>query len=351
MCVTVNACQFDNHGTGYVGSGATHAIYGGVHTQITVTNCKFGPVNNGHSIKSRAARGLIDGNVIRGGNRDLASACIDLPDGGHHTVSNNVLVKGANQANDNALQFGKERLTARRTDALVSTGNTYVMNEPLGRHAGSIPVAISSLFIPGSDGSSGATVSTNDRFWMAPGSQVSDVSNYGGSIGTFSQTGAVMLTAPPAVDTSPIAGAGRVGPLLLTYDNSQNYAETNYVQIDLGVADYLLLPLSTPAGTIIAPNVQAFGNKGFNNLSPTDPRIQPFVAGTTWTLPQTAQPDGHAVPWAAAGRYSIAVNGDNTTAALRVVTPPTVAGTELVQLRAVAPNGTACTYRAAVNWA
>lgn len=95
--LTIADSSFDYHKS-YASGHIGHSVYGNSLDKLTVTGSKFTRNFVGHYVKSRAGTTVVTGNTIDDTN-GAASFLIDLPEGGGATVTNNILVKGANPSN------------------------------------------------------------------------------------------------------------------------------------------------------------------------------------------------------------------------------------------------------------
>ena len=103
--------------------GHAHAIYAGkrVDELIVRRSRILSSKEEGHEIKSRARRTVIEGNVIASlDGRD--SRLIDVPNGGVVVIRGNVLEKGPNSSNPDVVGIGLERTgNPKRDHAINST--------------------------------------------------------------------------------------------------------------------------------------------------------------------------------------------------------------------------------------
>ncbi len=88
--------------------GRAHGIYIGRAAELTVRRSMFlSPKDEGHAIKSRASRTVIENNVIASlDGKD--SRLIDLPNGGTVIIRNNVLQEGNKSSNPDIIGIGLE---------------------------------------------------------------------------------------------------------------------------------------------------------------------------------------------------------------------------------------------------
>jgi hypothetical protein len=116
--------------------GRSHGIYIGRATELTVKRSVFlSSKDEGHAIKSRAARTTIENNVIASlDGKD--SRLIDIPNGGEVIIRNNVLQKGRNSSNPDligiALELAYEGVEGHPVNSSLIEGNRVVI-EPSDR--------------------------------------------------------------------------------------------------------------------------------------------------------------------------------------------------------------------------
>ncbi|WP_179954215.1 right-handed parallel beta-helix repeat-containing protein [Denitrobaculum tricleocarpae] len=129
--------------------GRSHGIYIGMATELTVRNSVFlSSKDEGHAIKSRAARTTIEENVIASlDGKD--SRLIDVPNGGEVIIRNNVLQEGSNSSNQDIIGIGLELAYKNKkghpVNSSLITGNVVVI-EPSRRktrfvHSRDVPEA------------------------------------------------------------------------------------------------------------------------------------------------------------------------------------------------------------------
>ena len=102
--IFIENSRFENLGK----AGRAHAIYVG-GGELYIHNSVFlASKDEGHAVKSRAARTVITNSTIASlAGRD--SRLIDVPDGGILTVKNSVLEQGPNTSNWNLIGYGMEK--------------------------------------------------------------------------------------------------------------------------------------------------------------------------------------------------------------------------------------------------
>ncbi|MEN3974238.1 right-handed parallel beta-helix repeat-containing protein [Emcibacter sp. SYSU 3D8] len=114
----------------HAGSGQAHGIYIGTARRVVVMNSYFHHNDVGHHIKVRGAENWILYNKVTDQNGG-ASYLIEAPNCGATFVIGNVLHKGANAENSNAVSYGAEGCEGKPLGLYV-TSNTMVND----RHAG-----------------------------------------------------------------------------------------------------------------------------------------------------------------------------------------------------------------------
>ena len=109
--------------------GRAHGIYiGRGPTHLIVRRSSFlSSTNEGHEIKSRAARNTIERNIIASLD-GVDSRLIDLPEGGVNLIRGNVLEQGPASSNQDVIGIGLEgqRFLHRENSTLIE-GNTIIM--------------------------------------------------------------------------------------------------------------------------------------------------------------------------------------------------------------------------------
>ncbi|WP_026609101.1 right-handed parallel beta-helix repeat-containing protein [Methylocaldum szegediense] len=103
--VVVENSRFERLGSG----GSAHGIYiGRGNTHLVVRRSAFlSSTDQGHEIKSRAAKNTIEHNVIASLD-GVDSRLIDLPEGGENVIRRNVLEKGPASSNQDMIGIGLE---------------------------------------------------------------------------------------------------------------------------------------------------------------------------------------------------------------------------------------------------
>ncbi len=105
--IVIRGSRFIANGAG---DGYTHNIYIGEVRSLTVTGSVIASASVGHEVKSRAARTVLQGNLITDRN-GTASYSVDLPNGGAALIAGNVLVQGPRSENPALISYGAEGLT------------------------------------------------------------------------------------------------------------------------------------------------------------------------------------------------------------------------------------------------
>ncbi len=115
--LTITDSEFNNNG---YGDGSTHNLYVGDIASLTITGSYFHDANVGHQIKSRAETNIITNNILADGPDGNGSYSIDLPNGGHNTITGNTIEKGPNSQNINYISIGEEGGIYSATTSLIS---------------------------------------------------------------------------------------------------------------------------------------------------------------------------------------------------------------------------------------
>ena len=335
-----------NAGTAYVNSGATHNLYNGANAYMEFTDNLTHRTVNGHSLKTRALRALIAGNRMYDGEHGSSSAVVDIPQGGTYVIRGNVIHKGPNAQNSGALQLIADE-DQSRIHRFEITGNTFSVQVPAHNHFGAAS-AIKHTRTLGGDGQSSQVLAHDNSFYLAGDAVVLEepALHDGHPVsGTVSAvvSNSTMLAAPPALDVGDPGTANPPAGRLGFYNAVQeqipgnNYEHFYMVQIDAG-ADDLRIPADSAVGTVAA-RCAAYGANLWANVSPADPRINPFTAGSAWSLSRDPNFFPGDPGWAPDGRYAIDAQGVVTVAG------PLVPGTDFIKVRCTAPDGTIADWR------
>lgn len=118
--------RFENLGR----AGRAHGIYVGGGELIVRRSIFLASKDEGHEIKSRAARTLIEDNVIASLGA-VDSYLIDVPNGGVAIIRRNILQEGTRSANDGAVAFAMEGDRHENSSILVA-GNLIFMDRRRG---------------------------------------------------------------------------------------------------------------------------------------------------------------------------------------------------------------------------
>lgn len=135
--ILIEDSKFENLGGACgIKCGRAHGIYIGKASELTVRGSTFlSPKDEGHAIKSRAARTTIENNVIAS-LEGKDSRLIDIPNGGIVVIRNNVLQEGINSSNPDIIGIGLEltyeRVKGYEENSSLVKDNTVVI-EPTRR--------------------------------------------------------------------------------------------------------------------------------------------------------------------------------------------------------------------------
>jgi Ca2+-binding RTX toxin-like protein len=173
--ITIKNSEFAANGWG---DGITHNLYVTEVGRLTITDSYFHDAVVGHQIKSRAFETIITNTRVFD-NSGNASYSIDLPNGGHAVLTNNIIQQGANSQNSNIISFGVEG-NVHTGSTLTMTNNT-VINDLAG---GNLLAHLD-----------GVITATGTQIWSAP------LSTIGGNAGT-TVTGTTVLAQRPTLDVS-----------------------------------------------------------------------------------------------------------------------------------------------------
>ena len=351
--VTVEDTEIVGCGGVYVSSGATHNMYFGGNWKVILSNVLSWKCNNGHTLKTRSMNGSYTSCRFYDTERGSASKQADLCDGGLHTFTNCVFQKGAMAQNPFSVGFCAEMSHGYPQNVLTMVGCTFINNTP----AQLSPTAIGLWTIQSpASGAFSSLVATNNSFigfTIGDGKNTALVLDYnvgpnttgqtGGS--TIVETGSIQLSAQPALSFISPGTSGahtRLGPFYFLFDgegSAGHWAHIYGVQIDPG-SDDIHISHASSLGTVAA-TCTAYGCNWFKGApNQPDTRVQPFLAGTVWSISQAASDYlGFVYAVAPAGRYSM----DASTGILTVAQALT-AGVDNIVVRATAPGGTICEH-------
>lgn len=124
----VEQSEFGYNGAG---DGLSHHIYANAIGLLKVTGSYFHHANQGHLIKSRAARSVIAYNRLTDEQGGRASYELEFPNGGMADVIGNVIQQGRQTANSAMVSFGAEGYTWPRS-RLRMAHNTLANDHPHG---------------------------------------------------------------------------------------------------------------------------------------------------------------------------------------------------------------------------
>ncbi|WP_309417999.1 right-handed parallel beta-helix repeat-containing protein [Telmatospirillum sp.] len=113
-------------------NGFAHAIYIGSLDSVTIRRSSFlSSRNEGHEVKSRAARTTIEDSVIASLD-GVDSRLLDIPNGGEVSLRNCVLEKGPRAANHNLIGFGLEGIK-HEVNSLTLENVEIILDNPAAR--------------------------------------------------------------------------------------------------------------------------------------------------------------------------------------------------------------------------
>ncbi len=122
--VLIEDSLFENNGA----AGRAHNLYVGSGTLIIRNSTIVRAQGEGHGIKSRAQKTVIENSII-GSLDGVDSRTLDIPNGGEIIIRNNVLHQGPNTANSNVIGIGLEmpdgQQTYEKNSALIE-GNLII---------------------------------------------------------------------------------------------------------------------------------------------------------------------------------------------------------------------------------
>ena len=187
--ITIRNSEFSHNGAG---DGYTHNLYAGAIGSLNIENSYFHDAVVGHEIKSRAFNTTITNSRIAQGPNGNGSYSIDLPNGGHAVLSNNIIEQGPRSENPVIVAFGEEGSLHANTSLEMIT-NT-ILND----------LASSSAKLLWNATSVSASLTGNSVFGLT-------ALQYGS--GPITVSGMTVLAVEPALDTSsPWASAPAPAP-------------------------------------------------------------------------------------------------------------------------------------------
>lgn len=123
--IVIEGSRFERNGAG----GGSHQLYISkrVAELVVRDNRILSTMGWGHAVKSRAARTVVEGNLIAGLDGP-ESRTLDVPNGGELVVRDNVLVKGVNSENWDVISVAKEseKSGLHERNAILVERNTFV---------------------------------------------------------------------------------------------------------------------------------------------------------------------------------------------------------------------------------
>ncbi len=150
MVLTVRHSVFEHNGACV--QACAHGIYAGHIAQLSVSGTVFRDMQEGHAIKSRAARTEVTGCDIADGPVGTGSYLIEAPNGGALEVRGNTLEKGAHAENRAAIAIGTEGVDQPGASPVI-TGNSFRNDSTrrmvFVRNDGSLPAALTQNALTG----------------------------------------------------------------------------------------------------------------------------------------------------------------------------------------------------------
>ena len=192
--ITITNSEFAYNGTG---DGRTHNIYVNEVGTLRIADSYFHNSYVGHEIKSRAFNTIIDGNRISEGPTGTGSYSIDVPEGGHVTITNNTIEQGPKSQNPAIVHVGNDGPLHPGTT--INIANNTILNDLRSPSA--------SLLLNQS-GSGAGIVLSNNRVWGLTAAQMLQ--------GPGTVTGTVVLAGEPGFSTAhPFTGGSSTPPVVV----------------------------------------------------------------------------------------------------------------------------------------
>lgn len=113
------------------GDGMSHNLYVGSIASLSVQGSWFHNANQGHLVKSRAARNLVRYNLLADGADGRSSYELEFPSGGVAIVVGNLIRQAATTSNPHMLSYGVEGY-GWPVNELYLVNNTFVDERPAG---------------------------------------------------------------------------------------------------------------------------------------------------------------------------------------------------------------------------
>jgi hypothetical protein len=124
--ISIDNSLFDGNGTCENAAGCAHGIYINMAAELKVINSRFLNTRNGHHIKSRALKTIVQNTIIDDGATGTASYAIQLAQGGDGLLTGNTITKGPMAENKaTAIFIGGEGNNDFTTPILIS-GNRFI---------------------------------------------------------------------------------------------------------------------------------------------------------------------------------------------------------------------------------
>ena len=345
---TIDHCVNFNNGTGTVSAGHTHGYYlGGM--ELIFTNNLVYKCGIGHNLKTRSNTGTITNNRFYDGERGTASEQINIPQGGKYLVANNDFHKGANPQNPFCIGYLEDDYGRNRVDVLTVNNNRFYMTVPDGMNATPGYAVAHFGKLSTIDGAQSNVIMDNNSYYLPSGAGHFSMQNHApGHTITYTETNPIVLTAPFALDfTDPgLIPVARPGFFNFIFDDEGGNSMPNSfcAQQDPGV-EHVVINGTSPIGTIVLPHITGYGANLYKNDSLTDPRINPFIAGTTWAISQDTTSYGGR-GFAPVGRYIITPSSDGTSAVVTTgTTLPNITGVDYIKIRMTALAGEVSDWR------
>jgi hypothetical protein len=124
--IMIDNSLFDGNGTCENAAGCAHGIYINMAAELKVTNSRFFNTRNGHHIKSRALKTVIQNTVIDDGINGTASYAIQLAQGGDGLITGNTITKGPMAENKSTAIFIGGEGNNEFTAPILVTGNRFI---------------------------------------------------------------------------------------------------------------------------------------------------------------------------------------------------------------------------------
>ena len=132
-------------------SGRAHGVYANhIEALIIRRSCFLSSTDQGHEVKSRAARTVIEDSLIASFN-GVDSRLIDLPNGGDLVVRDSILVKGPRSSSRDVIGFGLEGI-GHPVNGVRLENTVIIIDHPRARLInGEVPTILSGVQMIGGD--------------------------------------------------------------------------------------------------------------------------------------------------------------------------------------------------------